>query len=77
MLVNKEDGNVLPLGILDKRRLDGGNRGFCLLSASWPHPLELKHSLESTTRKFFFCCSFTCPIPARSSPVIESCQGSG
>ena len=31
-----------------------------------------EHELESTTRKFFFCCSFTCPIPAKRSPVILS-----
>jgi hypothetical protein len=28
--------------------------------------------LESTIRKFFFWCWSTCPIPARSRPVMES-----
>ena len=28
--------------------------------------------LESTTRKFFLCCSLMWPIPASSKPVIES-----
>jgi hypothetical protein len=32
-------------------------------------------SLASTTRKFFFWFSLMCPMPARSSPVIESFEG--
>jgi len=34
--------------------------------------IRMCYALESTTRKFFFCCSLTWPIPARRRPVIES-----
>lgn len=60
---------------------------FPIPSVYFPHVLRREHAsclpslgpfvskkdlLESTIKKFFFWCWSTCPIPARSRPVMES-----
>jgi len=86
MLVDQQDGDVLPLCELLEGGLDSARLRLCWISGrSLPSPLKVGpaiegpspderslDSLESTIKKFLPCLPSMCPIPASNMPVTES-----